>query len=226
MNPFTKYFFPCLIIFGFNSVKSQDIIIGATANAGMSKVTSNLPHSGDFKAKYTPSGNLGVFLEKRIGKKSALGIEALWVQIEGNEGVKNLILTGYDNQGLQELGVISTKSRLHTSYAGVPIYYRLAFGKFGIKAGAQPMLFLFASSSYKAKGLVSGKPYKAANKTKDLKFDRVDIGPKLGIDYQLNNKLRLRADFYYGLIDITPDEFPWQRRYRQFTTGVQYFFGN
>lgn len=166
-------------------------------------------------------------MKKKIGQKSSLGIEALWVQIEGKEIVKDRELTIFDGQGgLEVIGVISNKTTLHSSYFGIPVYYRHEFGKIGIKGGLQPMIFLFASSNYEANGEISGKPYEKKNETKDIKFDRIDIGPKLGIDYQLNKKIRIRADYFYGLTDITDDGFPWQRKNRQFNLGVNYFFGN
>jgi len=216
-----------IITIGLNTAKSQNLIIGGTANIGLSKVTSNLPISGDYKVQFTFSGNLGMFLEKKIGQKSSLGIEALWVQMEGKTVTDDKALTAISEDfELEVIGVISDESRLHSSYIGLPIYYRLQVGLLGIKAGVQPMIFLFASSKYKANGEISGEAYDAESKIDDIQFDRIDIGPKIGIDYQLNDKLRIRADYYHGLTDITSDEFPWQRKNRQINLGVNYIFGN
>lgn len=209
-----------------NSAKSQSLIIGGTGNIGLSKVTSNLPTSGDNKIKFTLSGNLGMFLEKKIGQKSSLGIEALWVQIEGKEVTENIGITVFNGQELEVIGVISDNTTLHSSYVGVPVYYRFELGRIGIKGGVQPMFFLFASSNYKANGEIGGEPYEEQNNMKGIKFDQIDIGPKVGIDYRLNEKIRLRADYYHGLTNITSDEFPWERRNRQFNLGVNYIFGN
>lgn len=210
------------------SANSQNLIIGGTGNIGLSKVTSDLPISGDYKVKFTLSGNLGMFLEKKIGQKSSLGIEALWVQIEGKEITDDKALTVFNGQELEVIGVISDKSTLHSSYVGIPVYYRFEFGKIGIKGGFQSMIFLFASSNYEANGEINGEPYEAKSEMKDIKFDRIDIGPKVGIDYRLNKKLRLRADYYHGFTDITitSDEFSWQRKNRQFNLGLNYIFGN
>ena len=176
-----------IITIGLNTAKSQNLIIGGTANIGLSKVTSNLPISGDYKVQFTFSGNLGMFLEKKIGQKSSLGIEALWVQMEGKTVTDDKALTAISEDfELEVIGVISDESRLHSSYIGLPIYYRLQVGLLGIKAGVQPMIFLFASSKYKANGEISGEAYDAESKIDDIQFDRIDIGPKIGIDYQLN----------------------------------------
>ncbi|MEZ4917819.1 MAG: outer membrane beta-barrel protein [Saprospiraceae bacterium] len=215
-----------IMTIGLNSAKSQNLVIGGTGNIGLSKVTSNLPISGDYKTKFTLSGNMGMFLEKEIGQKSSFGIEVLWVQIEGKEITENKELTAFNGQSVEVIGVISDKSTLHSSYVGIPVYCRFEFGKIGIKGGFQSMIFLFASSNYEASGEINGEPYEAKSKTKDIKFDRIGIGPKVGVDYQLNNKFRLRADYYHGLTDITSAKFPWQRGIRQFNWGVNYIFGN
>lgn len=215
-----------IMIIGLNSAKSQNLIIGGTGNIGLSKVTSNLPISGDYKTKFTLSGNLGMFLEKKIGQKSSLGIEAIWVQIEGKEITDDIELTGINGQDIEVIGVISDRSTLHSSYVGIPVYYRIEFGKIGIKGGFQSMIFLFASSNYEANGEINGEPYEADSEMKDIEFDRIDIGPKVGVDYRLNGKFRLRVDYYHGLTDITSDEYPWERRNRQFNLGVSYIFGN
>lgn len=225
MKKHQKFLLLLILIIGMNSAKSQNLIIGGSGNIGLSKVTSNLPISGDYKVKFTLSGNLGLFLEKKIGQKSSLGIEALWVQIEGKEVSNDVELTAYNGQELEVIGIISSKSTIHSSYLGIPVFYRFEFGRIEIKGGFQPMLFLFASSNYKANGEIYGEPYEAESAKKDIKFDRIDIGPKVGIDFRLNEKFRLRTDYYHGLLGITSAGFPWQRRNRQFNLGVNYIFG-
>lgn len=223
----SKILLLCIALFVcVNILSAQNFIIGATANLGMSKITSNLPISGDYKVRFTPSGTLGVFLEKRIGAKSFLGAELLWVQMEGKEVTDDKVLMGIVDSEPGVVGVISDQSNLHSSYIGVPFYYRLGLGKLGIKVGVQPMFFLFASSNYKASGEVYNAPYETESETKDIEFEKIDIGPKIGLDYSLNTRFRLRIDYYHGLTDITSDTFPWERQNRQVTMGGQYTFGN
>ena len=122
-----------IIVLAINFGKSQNLNIGGTGNLGLSKVTSNLPISGDYKVKLALSGNLGMFIEKKISKKSILGMEVLWIQIEGKTVTKNKELTGFNGQELEVVGVISDKSTIHSSYIGVPFYYRLELGRVGSK---------------------------------------------------------------------------------------------
>ena len=202
-------------------VKSQNSNFGFTANIGFSQVTSNLPISGN-EVKFAFSGNFGMFYELSVSDKSSIGTELLWVQIEGKEESSRSL---YVITGINEYEIIGTKSdisRIHSSYIGVPVYFKYEIGKFGIKPGFQIMVFLFANSSTKNWGEVNGEPFSNESKTKNIKFDKIDYGPKLGIDYQLNERFILRSDFYYGIPDITSDEFPWERRNRQFTVGISY----
>lgn len=213
------------VILTLNTTKAQNLMGGIVGNVGFSKVTSDLPISGNYKVKFTLSGNLGVFLEKRISEKSSLGMEVLWVQMEGKEVTKDKGLIGIEGEQIVTVGVISDKANLHSSYLGLPFYYRLKLGRLGVKAGVQPMIFLFASSNYEASGEVFNEPYFTESRTKDISFKSIDIGPKVGLDYQVNNKFRLRVDYYHGLTDITMDSFPWQRKNRQFCIGGNYLFG-
>lgn len=212
------------VMITLNTTKSQNLIGGVVGNIGFSKVTSAFVTPGDFKVKSALSGNFGVFLEKRISQKSSLGMEALWVQMEGKEVSTNRTLMAFDGQQLVNVGFISDASGLHISYVGLPFYYRIEFGKVGLKAGVQPMIFLFASDSYKGSGELYNEPFSTESRTKDIDLQRIDIGPKVGLDYQLNNKFRLRTDFYYGLTDITSGESFFQRKNRQVCVGGNYLF--
>jgi hypothetical protein len=225
MRWYQKLLFTCFIVTVINSIRAQNLIIGCTGNIGLSKVTSNIPIPDDYRVKFTSSGNLGIFLEKKIGQKSSLGIEALWIQIEGKEITKDIVLTVVNGQELEEIGVVSNKLKLHSSYIGIPIYYRGQIGKIGIKGGFQSMIFLFANSDHESIGEINGEPYEDEGKIKNIKFEQIDMGPKLGVDYKLNSKIRLRADYYHGLIDITSNEFPWERKNRQINLGIQLEFG-
>ncbi|MBK9726499.1 MAG: PorT family protein [Saprospiraceae bacterium] len=205
-------------------MKCQNLNIGITANLGLSKVTSNFLVSDDYKVKYTYSGNIGVFIEKEIGNKSSLGAEVLWVQIGGKETTDNKILTAFDGQDLKVVGIISDVAKLNSSYIAFPFYYRVQLNKIGIKIGLQTMFFLFANSSYEATGELNGKPYYGKSNTSGIKFDIIDFGPKIGVEYNLGMSLKLRADYYLGLPDITSDSSPFERKNRQGNLGINYRF--
>ena len=213
-------------ITSLNAITAQDLKSGITGNIGWSKVTNNMLDFPDFKNKFTLSGSLGLFAEIKIGQHSSLGIEVLWVQIEGKEVSNNREVRGFSGipPMLGVIGIVSDKSRLHSSYVATPLYYRYDYEKLGFKIGAQPMIFLFASSDYEISGELWGEPYMENSKTKDIEFNTFDIGLKIGMDYQLNQNIRLRADYYHGELDITSDETSLERSNRQISLGVNYFF--
>ena len=218
-----KLFLGVIMLINTTIINAQTFNYGLTLNFGISQVTSNFPISGDYKVKFTISGNVGGFFEKRIGMRSFIGGEILWIQIEGKEVTNNKVLTAINGQGMLEtVGMISDISKLHSSYFGLPIYYKINFNKIGIKFGFQTMIFLFANSNYEASGKLNGKPFQNKGETNNIKFDLVDFGPKIGTEYELNSKLNLRADFYLGIPDITSKSFPWERRNRQITLGINY----
>lgn len=224
MNKIRKLLLLLLVLIGLNAAHSQNLVIGGTGNLGLSKVPSFSPIIIGPKEKFSFSGNVGIYFEKNIGHKSSVGIEVLWVQIEGKNIWNNKVLTTYNGQEKEVIGVISEKSALHASYIGIPVYYQLELGKFGIKGGFQSMILIFANSNYKAEGELHGEPYKTESTRKYINLDRMDIGPKVGLDYRLNEKIQLRADYYHGLTDITTDLISPQKKNRQFTLGVNYIF--
>lgn len=212
-----------LIIVNINSIQSQHLIVGGTINLGLSRVTSKARISSHSNTKFTLSGNFGMSLEKKAGSKSSLGLEFLWVQIEGKETSGETALIG---QTLEMIGVISEEFRIQANYFGTPVYYRFTSGKIGIKLGIQPMILLSASSDYRASGEQNNEPFKYRHNTRNRKFSRVEIGPKLGVDYKLSNLLNLRVDYFHGLTDITSNESRGERKNRQITLGIQYTFDN
>jgi len=95
----------------------------------------------------------------------------------------------------------------------------------GIKAGFQPMLFLFASSYYNANGEVNSIPFISSSNRKDIKLKN-DIGPKVGIDYSLWKRFNLRLDYYHGLKTILQNDNSsfYDGKNRQISLGIQFYF--
>lgn len=211
-----------ILLISINSLKSQDLIIGATADIGLSKITysTSAIQSIPFEAKFNLSGNLGIFIERKAIGSFYLGIEAKWVQIEGIEKAENVEII-LDNGG--KIGYVSFQDKLHSSYIGLPMYCRFNIGKVGIKAGVQPMIFLFANSDYEAFGVLFDEPYSEERTTK-VEFNKIDFGPTIGIDYRLTSKLRLNASYYHGLTNITASDAPFIRKNRQASLGINYIF--
>ncbi len=226
MKTFVKLFLTLFLMIGVYTAKSQKLILGATGNLGFSKVSKNTTIYPDPEKRFAVSGNLGLFLEKKVGPKSSFGVEALWVQIEGltaRENKATFIIDRYQ-QDLELISIITDRVRLHSSYIGIPIYYRLESNGLGLKVGFQSMLLLSASLNYEASGVRGGEPFEYELDVEDLELNRLDIGPKVGIDYRLGPKLLIRADYYHGLNNMTVEEYDTKRKNRQLSLGLSYAF--
>lgn len=211
--------FIILLLVGINSAKAQKLLFGGTGSIALSKVTYDLSKKY-CKSKYAPTTNLGVFLEMQISQKSFLGVEALWIPVRGS-------MTCHSNINDSEIvGEFSNTKILYLNYIGMPIYYRLKMGALGIKVGCQPMVVLSRSLTSEIIMQFYGDPFelKYEDKNKELPLHKLNIGPKIGLDYRLSSKIRLRMDYYLGLIDIQPKTDDLQQRNRQLNIGIQYTF--
>ena len=216
--------FIALLIFS-NHVCSQDLKFGFTLNYAQSKNTNTIPFT-EFKSKFTSSGNAGFFLEKKIGNKSSLGIEALWVQIEAKQDRTNVFWTGPSLMTGEPAGFSNDEYRDHFSYIGIPIYYKFHIKKLGIKAGIQPLLYLFGSSHFSSNGELNGQPYADSSVTKDIELNH-DFGPKVGVDYALWNGGILRLDYYHGVKNMFSDNgtpVVFEGKNRQVSLGFNFYF--
>lgn len=213
-----------LMVLAAQTTTAQKLTVGATGNIGLSKISEVYEYAGNTKVKFTISGNAGLFANYKLGAKSSIGAELLWLQMEGKHINPDHIFSILDEQGLFVDASITTKITYHLSYLAMPLHYRFAIGKLGIKAGVQPMIYLFGSSNYEMNGEMNGQPFNSKDKITDVPFDRVDIGPKIGIDYQFNNKFSVRADYYHGLIDITDSGDEYYKRNQQVNIGLSYAF--
>lgn len=226
MNTYQKISFLLILLFLFFKGDAQSFIFGSTISSGPSVVTSNESTAGTLKTKAAFSGNVGVFLEKKLGAKYAIGLEALWVQVEGfevDENIEYFINLGWNDN--EKIGFITEEYKYHTSYLGLPLYFRYEIGKFGFKGGIQTLFLLKKSTHFRSYGELKGEPFDSEGKIDPLILTTLDFGPKIGIDYQISPKLRLRMDYYHGIQDITADRWEWIRKNRQLGIGISYIFG-
>jgi len=131
-----------ILISAINSLKAQDINIGVKGDIGFSKITNitdaiiglDLDPSTGYsntsisileyeENNFVLSGNLGFFLEKKIGKKSSIILNCVWMQINGrglhfqptsgnsgiNGGLGNHVIVG------QPYGVIGDSTNLQNN---------------------------------------------------------------------------------------------------------------
>ena len=225
MKTYQKISFLLILLFLFFKGDAQSFIFGSTINSGPSVVTSNESTAGTLLTKAAFSGNVGVFLEKKLGTKYAIGLEALWVQMEGYEVIKDVVYYESYGEDFIKVGFITEEYKYHTSYLGLPLYFRYEIGKLGFKGGLQTLFLLKTSTHFRSYGELKGEPFDSEGKIDPLILTTLDFGPKIGIDYQISPKLSLRMDYYHGIKDITADRWEWIRKNRQLGVGISYIFG-
>ena len=211
--------FVCVV--SVDTIKSQNLSIGVTGNLGVSQINllSDFPIPDYYEFDYSMSSSAGLFVQKTITKKSSLGIEILWVQIQGREAeVNKPILT---SSGF-ERGLATEETDRSIAYIGGPIYYHLKFKNLGIKGGVQSMIYLSQKVNRKSSGVLDGEPYSYEGEWDDIRYNDFDYGLKMGLDYSLNDHLRLRADYYHGFKSIIPYWIARSLKIRQFTLGIEY----
>ncbi|HMR90118.1 MAG TPA: outer membrane beta-barrel protein [Saprospiraceae bacterium] len=224
MKIYQKTSFTLIFLLVVTLGRAQNLTFGWTINLGPSIVTSNERGAGTLKTKAAFSGNFGVFLEKKLGKNAYLGIEGLWVQMEGFEVDENIEYYESYGEDFIKVGFITEEYKYHTSYLGLPIYLRYEIGKLGILGGVQTLFLLKTSTHFRSYGELKGEPFDSEGKMDPLILTTLDFGPKIGIDYQISPKLSLRMDYYHGIQDITADRWEWIRKNRQLGIGISYIF--
>ena len=202
------------------TLEAQGYYLGVTGSLCASRITSSVTETDYFKVKNAPSANAGIYVERTLNRYSSVGAEALWVNMSGREGRENVPLFGYQNLQLVQLGTATDMLRLHSSYIALPLYYRLHKGAFGLRLGAQPMLFLDAHAHYSSTGTFEGQPTESHGRV-DVDFRRFDWGPKIGLDYRFGKGFGLRIDYYHGIPNILEDGAGFRRQNRQLGIGIE-----
>jgi hypothetical protein len=222
MNHLLKFLLLPLMIMAIYAAKSQNLSLGATGCMGLSKATSGEPQSYVTQTRFALSGNLGLYMEQRLSDKSALGMEATWVQMGSRYVSKDQTVRNFSG-GI--VGTVSSRYNLYSGYLGLPVYYRFQMGKFGFKGGVQTLIFLFARSTYHVEGVLNNESFNDDGPAEAVKFESIDFGPRIGADYQLGNRCRIRADYYHGLSNMNTYKTSAPLRNRQISIGISCRFG-
>ena len=205
-----------LLLFSFigNSTLAQDLFFGFTFNPAISKTSSlsGFNFNDHFIEQYAYSANIGLCLEKSIQEKSSFGVELLVVRMDGLASTESQL----------------TERKINTTqfYLGVPIYYRKTIGRLGIKGGIQSLIFLTANEQLNVFELMNGSfQWTESQEVRGIGTNNLDFGPKIGIDFDVFENFRLRADYYHGLKNPSTNEFSFEDSMKQISLGVSFLFG-
>ncbi len=207
-----------LILFSLYSLLSfSQHDFGVKVNGGVSKITSKF--NSDIttqKFYFVPSGQAGFFYSFSI-KKSFIGAETLFSQIEGKERLSIPIVDNNGNSAGEDLDIVYR----HISYLSLPIYYGFKFKKLIINLGIQSSLAL--ASSGEERGQFGG--IVVSNNFTKLNIDNYDFGIRAGIFVSLSKKFSLEVNYYYGINNILSNSVNipnWSWKVQQATIGIRY----
>lgn len=218
-----KLFLTIIFSLTFYFANAQNYRFGVTLNLGVSKSLHET--STSLPSKFTKSGNLGFYLEQDSKSPfglSTFGLELIWVQLEGLLSSDRIIPnTIIERSQIEE--------RIHITYIGFPLYYRLHNGKQGVSIGIQSLFFLDAQSNRQRFRSANNNQFVSNHfEVKGINFKTFDFGPKIGIDINLFNNIRFRTDFYYGLLKKEPTGYSSSSDFNsmQVTFGLISFFNS
>ena len=218
-----KLTFILSIVFTFNLQTFGQQQFGIKVSGGLSKITNSMElQDVTFATPFVPSGMVGFYYNLALSKKSSLGAELLFSQIEGKEKweVDFIDLDG------NKVGHGTDLTYRHISYLSLPVYYGFNIKKFTINGGFQISYALASSWREKNVATINGVPdgtYNYNRTTDDINIENIDFGPRAGIIYNLTKKLAVEGTYYYGLNNIQKgDPSYWKLKVQQAALGIRY----
>lgn len=200
--------------------------IGLKVNGGLSYFSTKAKTTQPITQKFyfMASGQGGLFYNLHIHNKFLLGIELVFMQIEGKELLKFELTDQYGNL----TGQYTTDNIWrHISYLGIPVYFGYNYKKLNVNLGFQTNITLASSGQEKGQAMYNGGVTTWNNHFDKLAIDNYDIGARAGIIYHLTDKFSIEANYYYGFNNIVKDEKLskyWTWKIQQMTIGLRYKF--
>ncbi|MHB8260870.1 MAG: outer membrane beta-barrel protein [Bacteroidia bacterium] len=216
------------VILLFNQTIFGQQYFGIKANGGLSRIYTG----GEPTPLYVmPSYQGGLFYNLHLGKKSLLGAELLFMQIEGKEHS----ITEENPLMLPTGQLITTDTYQHISYLSLPIYYGIKVKRFTFNIGLQTSVVLMSSGeqTVQTKDITSSQIVVSSStssyKTNNLPIKQFAFGEVTKITYNLTNTFAIEANYYWGLSNIYKNTSSvyagitlW--RTQQLTIGLRYTF--
>ncbi len=220
-----RYKLAILYLFFLNLTVFGQQEIGLKLNFGLSSISkeSNIgkPANAILDVKSALSGQGGVFYKLHLGDNIVFGSELLFIQIEG----RDRLVLDLEDVSLGIVGHNTSDLYEHISYLGLPIYCGLTFKKININAGFQ-ISYAFVSSAREIyNSNLNENIYYAENSIDKLPIDKFDFGPRIGINYHLNDKFAIEGIYYYGITNILrnqEDGNTFSQKIEQATIGLVY----
>jgi len=228
MQNFLKLTFILSIVIAFNLNSFGQQQFGIKVNGGLSKITDSMESSNvTVTTPFVPSGQAGLYYNLALGKKSSLGAELLFSQIEG-KNIKEIDFIDIDGN---KVGHPTNITFSHISYLSLPVYYGFNFNRLTINGGLQISCVLAGSGREKNDAIINENNKETHSyynrKIDHIHFTKFDLGPRAGIIYHLTDKLAVEGTYYYGINNIHQTvPITWEWKVQQMTLGIRYAMGS
>lgn len=193
---------------------------GVKINGGWSKISTEINSSNltqDYKFMSSYQG--GLSYNFHFKNKSIIGAELLFSKIRGKEHSKSPTTDEFGNPTSQF--IISDIDR-NISYLSIPIYYSYNYKKLHFNFGIQTSYAIVSDGLAKTSAPDSnGNMLYFESKSEKLPIKNFDFGVRMGLFFNLTNKISIEATYYYGLTNIYKYSFA-QWKIQQFTVGIKY----
>lgn len=165
------------------------------------------------------SGQFGVYCLYHINNTFTFGTELFFVKINGKETDTRYVYDTINKNMAQCSDIFYT----HFSYISVPAYFGIILKKLTINIGAQVLLD-FGTKGLEKFQITEGRSDTSwSNKIDLLPIKGVNVVPRLGVVYDLTNKLSIEASYYHGINNILRKSVPDRKwRAQQLTVGLRF----
>jgi len=195
-----KLFISTIFSIVFYFAHGQNLKFGTTLNFGFSKIDLST------SSRFGFSGNVGFVIEKQINKENRIGTELLFLKMQGVERETD--------------ESFSVERRTFIDYFGFSIYYGQQLNKLSLRFGLQPIIPVH-SVSFRHFYFNSGTFF---NRESSIGLPKIELGIKLGIDYEVTKAIRFKLDFFQGILKKSDRGSDIRRNPFQLTLGVFSFF--
>jgi hypothetical protein len=212
----------CLFISFFicSTLFCQSKKIGYVISSGISK--NKLSNMQNADTDWAISGSAGFFFLKKFDKNSSLKFSLLVIVI--NAITRNW-LTGSNNPSVPKNSFQvdhNSWDKYHLTYVGISILYGFSLNKISAEIGIQPMVFIVGNYREKREFFPIGTLPKIDRNYDLNEYKRFDVGPKISLTYDINNRITGFIDYFRGMRKVFIDRYHIWHSNRQLTLGLQY----
>lgn len=223
INRFKIFVLPILMLVSLQAFAQHSIGLKLNFGASSHKTSYTFPPGFTpgitIESKLAPSFSVGGFYEFNFGKNSAFSAELLYTELYGKEDFNRQLfdqdrnVTGFENS------TITTR----VSFIALPISYTYQIRNFRILLGLQTSIDVASSGEMKITRVENGIQTDMTMTSETVAQDKGDFGVRLGLCYDLSNKVALEINFYEGMNDMADSE-STKIKYRQMVFGLRYRF--